>query len=231
MKFAVLLHGCGVYDGTEIQEAVLTYLAIAEAGHEYFSIAPDWDQHHVLNHLDGSEMPERRNILIESARIARGEIRSLESLKADEYDILAMPGGFGTAKNLTNWAFEGEKGEIRPEIRQLISSAVEHKKTIIALCMSPTTVAKALEGSSLHPVLTVGSTDGASPYNIEAIAAGIGKTGAVHREHTNESVAIDRELRLVSGPCYMMNARIDEVRNNIRLAVREALVLAEMRNA
>ncbi len=227
MRFAVLLHGCGVYDGTEIQEAVLTYLAIAQAGHEYFSIAPDWDQHHVLNHLDGSEMHETRSILIESARIARGDVRPLWSLKPNEYDILALPGGFGTAKNLTNWAFAGEKASIRPEVVHLIRSAVENKKTLLALCMSPTTVAKALEGTEMHPKLTVGTTKKPSPYDIASIASGMVQSGATHEAHTNESVAIDRELRIVSGPCYMMEARIDEVWGNIRLGVHEALALAE----
>ena len=112
MKIGVLLHGSGVYDGTEIQEAVLSFLALEEAGYEYVCLAQDKNQHHVINHLTGDEMAETRNVLIESARIARGKIESLTVIHADKIDALVMPGGFGTAKNITNWAFTGASGTL-----------------------------------------------------------------------------------------------------------------------
>ena len=116
-KIGVLLHGCGVFDGTEIQEAVLTLLAIKEAGADYVCFAPDVPQHHVLNHITGAEMPESRNVLIESARIARGAIVSINDINLSELDGLVMPGGFGTAKNITKWAFEGPSGDILKEVK------------------------------------------------------------------------------------------------------------------
>ena len=133
MKFAVLLHGNGVFDGTEIQEAVFTLLAIAQAGHEYQCIAPDVAQHHVIDHTTGNEMNETRNVLVESARIARGDIKEVREIKASEYDGLFMPGGFGTAKNITKWAFQGPDGPILDEVKDLILDFVRHQKPIGAL--------------------------------------------------------------------------------------------------
>ncbi|MBI1315588.1 isoprenoid biosynthesis glyoxalase ElbB [bacterium] len=231
MRFAVLLHGCGVYDGTEIQEAVLTYLAISEAGHEYFSVAPNWNQHHVLNHLDGSEMPESRNVLVESARIARGAIRPLETLHSEEYDILALPGGFGTAKNLTDWAFHGPDSHIREEVKEAIVATLKARKPILALCMSPTTVAKALEGTGIHPKLSIGTPHQPSPYDISGIAGGIERLGGNHENHGLDSVSIDAQNRIVSAPCYMMTAGISEVWRNIRLGVKAVLSLVQKTEA
>lgn len=226
MKFAVLLHGSGVYDGTEIQEAVLTLLAIAERGHSYQCIAPDIEQHHVINHTDGSEMNETRNVLVESARIARGDILKLEEFNALEYDALIMPGGFGTAKNFTKWAFEGPNGPILESVKNLILSFVSTGKPIGALCMSPTTVAKALQDSDFHSTLTVGSTTEGSPYDIAAISGGVEATGAKAEMKTVREVSIDEANKIVCAPCYMMDANIVEVKENIELALDKVIALA-----
>ena len=156
-KIGILLSGCGVYDGSEIQEAVLTMLAIQEAGHEYVCIAPNKDQHHVINHTSGEEMNESRNILVESARIARGNVIDLNDITPADIDALVLPGGFGAAKNLTTWAFNGPESEILPEAKLLLVNMVNVGKPIVALCVSPTVVAKAFEGSSVNPKLTLGS--------------------------------------------------------------------------
>lgn len=219
MKFAVLLHGSGVYDGTEIQEAVLTLLSIAESGHQYVCVAPNINQHHVINHTTGEEMNETRNVLVESARIARGEIVDLADFNIDEYDALMMPGGFGTAKNFTKWAFEGPDGPIREDIKSLILDFVKAGKPIGALCMSPTTVAKALQGTEYAAHLTVGTTTESSPYDIGAISQGVNSTGAVSEMKSVRDINIDEKLRIVTAPCYMMDASITDVRNNIRDAV------------
>lgn len=222
MNIAVLLHGSGVYDGTEIHEAVFSLLALAEAGHEYQCFAPNIAQHHVINHLDGSEMNEERNVLIESARIARGQIKDLQEIKASDFDALMMPGGFGTAKNITKWAFEGPSGDILPELKSLILDFVNQSKPIAALCMSPTTVAKALEGSGHHAKLSVGSTVEASPYDIAGISGGMDSIGVQAESRTILEVSVDEDLKIICAPCYMMEASILEVRNNIKQAV-EAL--------
>lgn len=226
MNFAVLLHGSGVYDGTEIQEAVLTLLAIAKAGHTYQCIAPDINQHHVINHTDGSEMNETRNVWVESARIARGDVLKLSDVNIADYDGLLMPGGFGTAKNFTKWAFEGPNGPIVEAVKDLILSAVRLGKPIGALCMSPTTVAKALEGSEFHAHLSVGSTAEGSPYDIAAISSGVEATGAVAEMKTVREISEDSAVKIVCAPCYMMDASIVEVQHNVDQAVRRVIELA-----
>lgn len=219
MNIAVLLHGSGVYDGTEIQEAVFSLLAIAEAGASYQCIAPNVNQHHVLNHLDGSEMKESRNVLIESARIARGDVLDLAEISVDDYDALVMPGGFGTAKNISKWAFEGPDGPILPEVQDLIRAFVNQAKPIAALCMSPTTIAKALQGSGLAAKLSVGSAVEASPYDIAAISTGMESIGMQAQSKTVAELSIDQELKIICAPCYMMEASILEVQANIKQAV------------
>ncbi|WP_421754789.1 isoprenoid biosynthesis glyoxalase ElbB [Croceimicrobium sp.] len=226
MKIGVLLHGSGVYDGTEIHEAVLSLLAIAEAGHEYQCIAPNVNQYHVVNHLDGSEMDQERNVLIESARIARGEVIDLADFVPAEIDALFMPGGFGTAKNLTQWAFDGPGAAILPEIKSLVLNMIENQKPIAALCMSPTTVAKALEGSHYHARLSVGSSVEASPYDIAAISGGMESIGVEAESKTVAEVSVDSDLKIVCAPCYMMEASILEVRANIQQALEALIALS-----
>ncbi|MFQ3576193.1 MAG: isoprenoid biosynthesis glyoxalase ElbB, partial [Cytophagales bacterium] len=116
-KIAVILSGCGVYDGSEIHESVLSLLEIESQGGEYQCFAPDIVQHHVINHLSGEEMTEQRNVLTEAARIARGNIKSLKELNVADFDALFLPGGFGVAKNFTKWAFSGPDGDILTEIK------------------------------------------------------------------------------------------------------------------
>ncbi|GAB3338350.1 isoprenoid biosynthesis glyoxalase ElbB [Larkinella ripae] len=229
MKIGVLLHGNGVYDGTEIHEAVLTLLALAEVGAEAVCFAPDLDQYHVVNHLTGEEMPESRNVLVESARIARGNIRSLASLAVDELDALVIPGGFGTAKNLTKWAFEGPEGPILEPVRQLILDLISLKKPIVGLCMSPTTIAKALEGSGISAELTVGTDQEDSPYEIKGIADGLTSLGQQAVLKTVREISVDQTYKIITAPCYMMEASILDVRNNIRAAIDELMILLEER--
>ncbi|MCC5915958.1 MAG: isoprenoid biosynthesis glyoxalase ElbB [Cryomorphaceae bacterium] len=223
MKIGVLLHGCGVYDGTEIHEAVLTLLAIREAGHDYVCFAPDKKQHHVIDHTKGEEMNETRNVLVESARIARGEIKALKVKSADEIDALVMPGGFGTAKNFTQWAFSGPDGDIDPLVSDFLLSVHGQGKPIAALCMSPTTLAKAFQDSEVSATLSVGSTDESSPYDIAAISGGMESVGMKTEMKTVQEISVDAENKIICAPCYMMDADILEVRNNIKKAI-EALI-------
>jgi enhancing lycopene biosynthesis protein 2 len=220
-KIAVLLSGSGVYDGTEIQEAVFSLLAIAQNGGEAHCFAPDVDQHHVINHLTGDEMNEKRNVLIESARIARGEIKSVTEANVDELDGLVIPGGFGTAKNHTKWAFEGPAGAINTDVRNFIAAFYKERKPIAALCMGPTTLAKALEGVGESVKLTVGTTEEASPYDIKGISEGMESTGAVAVMKSISEVEVDEANRIVTAPCYMMEASIVDVHDNAQAAVEE----------
>ncbi len=224
-KVGVLLSGSGVYDGTEIQESVFALLAIDKRNAEAVCMAPDTRQHHVINHLNGEEMNEERNVLIESARIARGEIQDVAKTDAASLDALVIPGGFGTAKNHTKWAFEGPDGEIRPDVKKLIKDCAAAGTPILGLCMAPTTMAKALEGSDQKVKLTVGTTAENSPYDIDAISSGINNTGAQAEMKTIREVLVDEQNKIVTAPCYMMNASVYQVHENIENATDELFKL------
>lgn len=225
MKFGILLSGCGVYDGAEIQEATMAMLAITEAGHDYICIAVNKNQHHVINHLTGEEMDESRNMMVEAARIARGEISEINDVAPVDIDALVIPGGFGSAKNLSKWAFLGPEGEILDEVKLLIVNMVNVGKPICALCVSPILVAKALENSNIHPTITLGTDSESSPYDIPEFHAGVESIGAVAEKKTVREVTVDLKNKIVTAPCYMMDATILEIRNNAKQAIEETIKL------
>lgn len=220
-KIGVLLSGSGVFDGSEIHESVFTLLAVDKRNGEAVCFAPDADQHHVINHLNGDEMNEKRNILTESARIARGKIQDVTKADVKALDALVIPGGFGTAKNHTKWAFEGPDGKIRSDVKKLINDFSAAGKPILGLCMAPTTIAKALEGSDRKVKLTVGTTEENSPYDIKAISGGMEKTGAKAEMKTVKEVLVDEDNRIITAPCYMMEASVSQVHENIEAATEE----------
>lgn len=222
MKIGVLLSGCGVYDGAEIQEAVLTLLAIDEIGAEAVCISVNKPQHHVVNHLTGEEMNESRNMLVESARIARGAIRDISDVDPVDIDGLVIPGGFGSAKNFTKWAFNGPEGEILPEVKLLLVNMINVGKPVAALCVSPVVLAKALEGSAVHGHVTIGTDQEASPYDIPGFVSGLQSAGLETSMKSVREICVDRDNKIITAPCYMMEASINEIRKNIRSAV-EAL--------
>ncbi len=222
MNIGVLLSGCGVYDGAEIQETVLTLLAIEEIGANAVCISIDENQHHVINHLTGEEMPETRNMMVEAGRISRGSIREISSIQPSEIDGLVIPGGFGSAKNFSNWAFEGPNGTIHPKVKLLLVNLINIGKPIAALCVSPILVAKALQDSGIHPKLTLGTNCEKSPYDIKDFSKGIESVGALSELKTVREILIDKENKIITAPCYMMDANIKEIRKNIQDAI-EAL--------
>lgn len=226
MNFGILLSGSGVYDGAEIQEAVLSMLAVSESGDTYTCIGVNTDQFHVINHLTGEPMNESRNMLVEAARIARGNIISIQDVQPADLDGLIIPGGFGSAKNFTKWAFEGPEGSILPEVKLLLVNLVNIGKPIAALCVSPVVLAKALEGSDIHPSLTLGTTSESSPYDIEAFSQGLEKTGATAAYKTVKEIHVDPTNKIITAPCYMMDANISDVWKNIHMAVSELKKMA-----
>ncbi|MCB0477927.1 MAG: isoprenoid biosynthesis glyoxalase ElbB [Crocinitomicaceae bacterium] len=221
MKIGVLLSGCGVFDGAEIQEAVLAMLAIKEEGAEYICISIDRDQHHVIDHSKGEEMPEKRNMLVEAARIARGDIKNINDITPAEIDGLVIPGGFGSAKNFTKWAFEGPQGDILPEVKLLLVNMVNVGKPIAALCVSPVVVAKAFEGSEVHPKMTIGTAADKSEYDINGFAQGLEATGAISEMKNIHEIAYDEQNKIITAPCYMMDTDILGIRENSQLAIKK----------
>ena len=206
-KFAVVLSGCGVYDGAEIHEATLSLLAIAKQGCSYEIFAPDINQHHVINHITGKEMEETRNVLIEAARIARGNIRDLKQFIPAEFDGLLFPGGFGAAKNLSTWAFEGADATVLPEVEEAIRGMVNLGKPVGALCISPVIMAKVLGKVNL----TIGDDED----TIDALES----IGATHVYTTHGEVVVDTDHNLVTTPCYMLDATIDQIEEGARNVV------------
>jgi enhancing lycopene biosynthesis protein 2 len=172
-------------------------------------------------------MPETRNVLVESARIARGMVKPIAELSIDDIDALVIPGGFGAAKNLNRWAFEGPDGAIDPEVQRLIGQMVMANKPVCGLCMGPTVIAKALENTGIHAELTVGTTAEPSPYDIAAISGGMQRLGAQPEMRTVRQLAVDARHKIVTAPCYMMEASISEVYANVKAAVDETLRLAK----
>ena len=213
-KFAVVLAGSGVYDGAEIHEATLTLLAIKKNGADYEIFAPDISQHHVINHLTGKEMAETRNVLVESARIARGKIKPLSAFNAREFDALIFPGGFGVAKNLCNYAFKGADCTVNAEVEKAVKDMASLKKPIGAMCISPVMIAKIFGN--------VNVTLGADPKD----AAMIEKMGANHIKTAHGEVVRDPHRPVFTTPCYMLDAdiiQIAEGTDNIVKAILEEL--------
>lgn len=223
MKIGVLLSGNGVYDGSETQEAVSTLIALDKLGVEAVCMAPDIPQHHVINHITGDEMQESRNVLIESARIARGAILPLSEVTAGDIDGLVMPGGFGAAKNLSSWAFNGPESTVESETSRLIQEMVEAKKPIASLCVSPVVIAKTLQASGIKTRLTLGTTAASSPYDIDGFNAGLASVGVEPVLCELGDVVIDEVNRIITSPCYMMDASVSQIYDGIVKAC-EALV-------
>jgi enhancing lycopene biosynthesis protein 2 len=216
-RVGVLLSGCGVMDGTEIHEAVCAMLALDRAGAEIVCLAPDRDQAAVVDHLKGQPVREKRNVLVESARIARGKIRDVAKVGAADLDALLLPGGFGAAKNLSTFADAGEKAQADPGVAALLRAMHAAGKPIGALCIAPAVLAAVL-GRETHPELTIGD-DAETAKKLEGMGA-----KHVHAEATG--VVVDRKNKIVSTPCYMLATRISQVAEGAEKAVRALLEMA-----
>jgi len=215
IRVAVVLSGCGVFDGAEIHESVLTLLALHRQGAEYQCFAPDIPQHHVIDHITGNEMDETRSVLVESARIARGNIKPLGEFSANDFDALMLPGGFGAAKNLSSLAFDGPGCSVNADLKNAVNAMIDSGKPIGALCITPAVLAKILEGKAA--TLTIGS----DPETIGAIEA----MGGQHQETTHGEVVVDERLKLVTSPCYMLDASISQIAEGAEKTVRVLLGL------
>lgn len=214
IKIAVVLSGCGVYDGAEIQEAVLTLLAISRHGAEAVCFAPDIPQHHVVDHRTGEAMPETRNVLVEAARIARGAIQDLADFKADSFDALVFPGGFGAAKNLSTFAFDGPDCTVNAPVAAAVRAMAAAGKPIAALCIAPVILAKVLgDGAEV----TIGQdTD---------TAAALERMGARHKATGRGEVVVDARRKLVTSPCYMLDSTVAQIADGADNAIRAVIDL------
>ena len=217
-KIGVVLSGCGVYDGAEIHESVITLLAIDRAGAQAVCMAPNVDQMHVVNHLTGEESAgEKRNVLVEAARIARGEIKDISTVKADDIDALVFPGGFGAAKNLSSFAVKGENCDVHPEVVRLVKEFAAKQKPQAVLCIAPAMMAKIYEDAPKKPVLTIGN-DKETSGKIEIM-------GSRHQDCAANDFVLDPENKIVSTPAYMLGQNISEVAEGIEKTINELIKL------
>lgn len=216
-KIGVVLSGCGVYDGSEIHEAVITLLALDRRGAEAICCAPDVPQMHVVDHLTGQPVAgQKRNVLTESARIARGKVRDVARVQAAELDGLILPGGFGAAKNLCDFATAGADCQVNPEVARLVREVHAQGKPVGAVCIAPALLARVLGGES--PELTIGTDAGT--------AAKLEQMGARHVDCPVSEMVVDQKRKLVTSPAYMLAHRISEAAEGIDKAVGALLDMA-----
>ncbi len=215
-KVAVVLSGCGVYDGSEIYESVITLMKLDELNAEVQCFAPNIDQMHVINHLTGEETTETRNVLVEAARLARGNIKDIKEARVDDFDALIVPGGFGSAKNLSDFAVAGADVTVQTDFLTFAKAMHDANKPIGLICITPTLSAK-ICGTGAE------CTIGNDADTITAIEA----TGAKHKECAVDEFCIDRTHKLVTTPAYMLAGRISEAAAGINKLVVEVLAMAE----
>ncbi|POT55032.1 isoprenoid biosynthesis protein ElbB [Citrobacter amalonaticus] len=215
-KIGVVLSGCGVYDGAEIHEAVLTLLAIARSGAQAVCFAPDKPQADVVNHLTGDAMAETRNVLIEAARITRGDIRPLSQAVSAELDALIVPGGFGAAKNLSNFAAQGSACLVDKDLAALAVAMHQAGKPLGFMCIAPALLPKIF---SFPLRLTIGT-------EIDT-AEVLEDMGAEHVPCPVDDIVVDEENKIVTTPAYMLAQDIAQAATGIEKLVSRVLVLAE----
>lgn len=211
----VILSGCGFKDGAEIYESVLTLLALDRMGVKALCMAPDIEQSKVVNYVTGKETAEKRNVLVESARLARGDITDIAKVKAGDIAALILPGGYGAVLNLSDFASKGAKAKVNADVARLVREVHKQGKPICAICIAPAVIAKVLGEES--PVLTIG--------NDEETAAAIEACGAKHETCGVRDFVVDKQRKIVTTPAYMLGPSIAHVAEGIEKAVRETVAM------
>ncbi len=220
-RVGVVLSGCGVFDGSEIQEAVSILIALDKRKASVTCLAPNIEQRGVTNHAQRRDENEKRNVLVESARIARGKIKDIATAKADDFDALVFPGGFGAARNLSSFATEGARCKVEESVAKLMRAMNAAGKPIGLACIAPAIAAAVFGPAGCQPLLTIG-TDAATAGTLEAL-------GAKHRNTSPTDICIDAKNRLVTTPCYMTASGPWEVFQGADKLVEEILKMAAER--
>ena len=218
-KVGLLLSGCGFNDGSEIHESVISMLALDRAGVETVIMAPNIDQMHVVNHYTGQEMDEFRNVLVESSRIARGNIKDMAEVTGNDLDALIIPGGFGVAKNLSDYAMAGPDCSVNPDVYRLVSEIYLLKKPIGAICIAPVMMAKIFGEQDESAEMTIGSD--------ELTSKDIKTMGSKHIKCLVSEMIIDEDKKLVTTPAYMEAQSIKEAAEGIEKLVKQVLLMIE----
>ncbi|WP_022850424.1 isoprenoid biosynthesis glyoxalase ElbB [Limisalsivibrio acetivorans] len=217
-KIGLVLSGCGVYDGSELQETIMSVYFLEKRGAEIIYMAPNIDQMHVINHLTGDVMQgESRNVLVEAARISRGDIRDIKDVNVSDFDALMIPGGFGAAKNLTSFAVDGPDAKINDDVLRLVKGTLDAKKPLAAICIAPVIVAKALAGTGVESSITIG--------NEEGVAGALESLGAKHIQCPVQEAVVDEANKIITSPAYMLGQNILEISEGIEAAVDKLYAL------
>lgn len=218
-KVAVVLAGCGVEDGSEIHESVVTLLNLKRNNAEYTCFAPNKEQYHVINHKTSKSIEnENRNMMVESARISRGEIKDLKEYNPDDFDALIFPGGFGVAKNLFTYAVDGVECEIDPVVEKAILDTREANKTIGAICISPLLVARAFKDSNIKPKVTVGTG--------KDLINAVKKMGGIPEKREVDEICYDDVNKIVSTPAYTIAKDISEAASGIEKLIKKVIEIS-----
>lgn len=212
-KVAIILSGCGVQDGSEIHESVLTLLALVKSGATPLFYAPSIEQAKVANHLTGEESDERRSVLIESARIARGAAKDLAELEISDADAIVFPGGYGAALNLCSFGKDGAGCSVDPQVSRVVKEFHAAGKPSGFICIAPAIAAAVLGKNNVE--LTIG-TD-------ESTASELKKMGAAHVAKAVDEIHIDSKNKVVSTPAYMLAKNIAEAQSGIEKLVSALL--------
>lgn len=222
-KVAVVLSGCGVYDGTEVHEAAAVLAALSRHGAEPVMFAPDKKQAHVVDHTAGSEMDQERNVLKESARIARGAVSPLTDLKVGDVSAVVFPGGFGAAKNLSDFGFKGAEMDVDSEVKRVISEFHDAGKPQALCCIAPIIAAKVLGKSGVK--LTLGNCGAESDWPYQGSIEAAKSFGANLELKNVDEVCIDEKNKLVTSPAYMYNGKFHEIQDGVTKMVCELVKL------
>lgn len=218
-KIAVILAGCGHADGSEIQEAILTLLALSKRDIDVEVFAPNIEQMHVINHLTGKTTSENRNVLVEAARIARGDIQDINKANINEFDAIVLPGGFGAAKNLCNYATEGLDCKFNPVVEDFLIAGIKNNKVMGFICIAPVLGAFIANKLNIKAKLTIG--------NDKTTAGHIEKLGNEHIECKASDCVVDKKNNIVSTPAYMLGKSISEVSEGIDKLVGEVVKMSK----
>jgi len=213
----IVLSGCGVKDGSEIHESVLTILYLEQQGAQIMYMAPDMEQCQVINHLTGQKTEETRNVLVESARIARGNIQNIRKIKASEIDGLILPGGFGAVCNLSDFSTSGKDARVNPDVKKLINEMISLKKPVGALCIAPATLVAAI--STVKPSITIG--------NDITVAKTLEEMGGIHHKCAVNEICVDESNKVVTTPAYMLGPGVKDIAVGIEKLVKKVLSLAK----
>ncbi|MPX97726.1 isoprenoid biosynthesis protein ElbB [Salinivibrio sp. VYel6] len=214
-KVAVILSGCGVFDGAEIQETVLSLLALEQNDAQWQCFAPDIDQHHVINHRTGEAMSETRNVLTEASRIVRGDILPLTDLNADDFDALLVPGGFGAAKNLSDFAYNGDPVQVHQDMFAVCQAFARSEKPAGYMCIAPIMIPQ------IYPKGVKGTIG-----NEPDIAAAFNRMGGEHIECPVSDYVLDQRHHLLSTPAYMLATSVSDAASGINRMVKKLVELA-----